>query len=567
MHWIPATLLSVLEPGQVRTVKHGRARIAVFRLADGAVRACDDRCPHEGYPLSQGTVAGAVLTCQYHNYKFDLTDGACLMGEEPVAVVPVRIEGDQVYVDVAEPDRSEEVPRRWRSLDAALDDRRIGQAARDAVRLLALGVAPAEIAAHAAARDGARAEYGATHALPVAAEALRLVPHLPGMQAARALAPALELAAESTSRRPEHSPGVAVDPGPRDGFTERLRAAVEAEDAATADALIRGAVRAGFERDVLEPALLRIVSDHLLDYGHGLIYTVKAFDLLDAPSLRGSGPAQAEAILSGLVRELVTATREDLVPTWAPWRRRMAELADELPSFAASRGGLPDREAAVADLVDASPRESVERVLALLRSGVAPAALTDALSLAAAERLLRFDPAHDADVAIQDGWLDVTHLQTFAAAIRDAWARCDHPDLVRLPFQAARLVARVRPLDGPRADVTPREGSTRELVDAIGARDAARAVGLAAGMDPAAVRWPLAELALDPPMTLPIFVAHAIKLVLAACDEASALGDNRPLAGAVRFLASPLRERRVSQRVSEAIALVADGRPPRVLAI
>ncbi|MEZ4237886.1 MAG: Rieske (2Fe-2S) protein [Myxococcota bacterium] len=556
--WIEVGAASSLAPGGVVTVKHGAQRIAVFRTADGEVRATDDRCPHEGYPLSQGTVAGCVLTCQYHNYKFDLRDGACLMGDEALQVVPVRIEGDRIYVDPSGPDPAAERPRRWASLDAALDDDRTAQASRDTVRLLALGVPLAGVAAHVAAWEGERAAYGATHALPLSAEALRLAPHLPGLDAAAALLPALELAGRGSCRRPPH-PRDAADPGPPAAFAERLRAAVEPEDVPQAVALVRGAVRAGFAPEVLQEALLRVASDHLLDYGHGVIYVTKAFDLLGAD---GVDPDDVEGVLAGLVRELATATREDLVPTWAPWRRRVAALG---PLPAGGRGAVPDREAAVAALVGATPREAVEHVLGWLEAGVAVAALWDVVSLAAAERVLRFDVAHDLDPDLADAWLDVTHLLTFAAACRVAWARCPHPELVRLLLQGARLVARMRPLDGPRPPLDPADG---DLVAAIRAGDAAQAVRIAAGCDPEAVRWPLGALALDPPGAgLPIFVAHAVKLSLAGCDEALATGDPRPLAAAVRFLASPKRERRTPQRVREAVRLVAEGRPPRTLAV
>jgi hypothetical protein len=51
------------------------------------VHAFDDKCPHQGYPLSQGTVAGCVLTCQWHNWKFDLAPFFAF----DMSVRPIRI--------------------------------------------------------------------------------------------------------------------------------------------------------------------------------------------------------------------------------------------------------------------------------------------------------------------------------------------------------------------------------------------------------------------------------------------------------------------------------------------
>jgi len=44
---------------------------------DGRVFAIANRCPHEGYPLSEATFGpGCVLTCNWHNWKFDLRRNA-----------------------------------------------------------------------------------------------------------------------------------------------------------------------------------------------------------------------------------------------------------------------------------------------------------------------------------------------------------------------------------------------------------------------------------------------------------------------------------------------------------
>jgi nitrite reductase/ring-hydroxylating ferredoxin subunit len=40
--------------------------------------AIDDACPHRGLSLSTGTLDGAVLTCSWHGYRYDLETGECL---------------------------------------------------------------------------------------------------------------------------------------------------------------------------------------------------------------------------------------------------------------------------------------------------------------------------------------------------------------------------------------------------------------------------------------------------------------------------------------------------------
>jgi vanillate O-demethylase monooxygenase subunit len=46
-------------------------RLALFRLADGNVRAVRDLCPHRGAPLSSGAIREDKLVCAYHGLEFD----------------------------------------------------------------------------------------------------------------------------------------------------------------------------------------------------------------------------------------------------------------------------------------------------------------------------------------------------------------------------------------------------------------------------------------------------------------------------------------------------------------
>ena len=74
-HWVFATSVDELEQSVSLQFRAEGKQIALFKTAQG-YRACDNRCPHEGYPLSQGSVAGeCILTCNWHNWKFDLNSG------------------------------------------------------------------------------------------------------------------------------------------------------------------------------------------------------------------------------------------------------------------------------------------------------------------------------------------------------------------------------------------------------------------------------------------------------------------------------------------------------------
>ena len=559
--WLSAFCLEDLPPGQARLVRHGVDRIAVFHLGDGQLRAIDDRCPHEGYPLCQGQLRGEVLTCCFHNYKFDLRSGACLLGDERVRTWPVRLVDKVVQLDVTPPDPAAELARRWESLDIALLEDRIGQIAREVVRLLALGIAPGALAAAAAAFDGARAPYGSSHTLAVAADAPHLISE--GLAAAGPLVIAFEIAARRSARRAPHPPAHRLDPGDPDTFAARIRARVEAEELEIAEGLLRGALAEGWDRSVLEATFLLLASDHFLDYGHALIYATKVGGLLEHAT-----PEQVTDILCGLLRGITWGTREDTLPAWRGWRRRVEEVAPRLGAWGAQDAEVPDPEALIAALLDGGSRVALDAVLARLDAGVGPSSLARILSDAAARRLLRFDPRHDLDPQVQDTWLAVTHVQTFCHAVQRALEALDHPDLVRLVLQATRMVAMTRPLDLPEDERTlpaPRPGGPEAVIAAIIAGDPESAVAATLGAEPDALWAPLLELILDDPVTRPLYAGHLIKQLPVAFADARQLGDLRPIAALVRFLASPRQERTTARRVREAIALVRDGAVPRRL--
>lgn len=51
--------------------------VVLFRKADGAVAALEDRCPHRGFPLHPGRLIDDTLECGYHGLTFDAA-GRCI---------------------------------------------------------------------------------------------------------------------------------------------------------------------------------------------------------------------------------------------------------------------------------------------------------------------------------------------------------------------------------------------------------------------------------------------------------------------------------------------------------
>src|SRR5262245_31865740 len=180
-------------------------------------------------------------------------------------------------------------------------------------------------------------------------------------------------------------------------------AAMEAEDEAAAVAFVRGALAEGLPPDELERALTRAALAHYADFGHSLIYTFKAFELI-----RRLGPDVRAPLLLSLVRSLIYAIREDLIPEFRDYAGALAG------------GGGDGTAPAAQDYRGLNERRAL--ALTSAHGRAAPLALYQALLGANAHNLLAFDLSLQSrieqPVADNASWLDVTHGVTFAEAVR-----------------------------------------------------------------------------------------------------------------------------------------------------
>ena len=82
----------------------GDTAIAVVRQGDDFY-AIYDECSHAAIPLSEGDVEDCFIECWLHGSRFDLRTGkpSGPPATEPVPTYPVRVDGDDVLVDVASP--------------------------------------------------------------------------------------------------------------------------------------------------------------------------------------------------------------------------------------------------------------------------------------------------------------------------------------------------------------------------------------------------------------------------------------------------------------------------------
>ena len=98
--WVLAARASDLAPGGGHLAEVGGKAIALFEF-EGEVFAVDNRGLHRGGSLAEGSVAGGLVTCPLHGWRFELRTGQC--PARPGAVLetyPVRREGDQIFVGI-----------------------------------------------------------------------------------------------------------------------------------------------------------------------------------------------------------------------------------------------------------------------------------------------------------------------------------------------------------------------------------------------------------------------------------------------------------------------------------
>lgn len=81
--WHPVAASATLASGTLQPARLLEHDLLVWRSADGAVHAWDERCPHRGAQLSLGTIEQDRLVCAYHGWQFDASGQCTLQPAHP----------------------------------------------------------------------------------------------------------------------------------------------------------------------------------------------------------------------------------------------------------------------------------------------------------------------------------------------------------------------------------------------------------------------------------------------------------------------------------------------------
>ena len=173
-----ASLAELREKGRM-IVKLVGKQIVLFQGAE-KIHACNNRCPHEGYPLVEGSLAedgenrNCVLTCNWHNWKFDLESGVTLVGGDELRRYPVKLEGDDVLLDLTDPPAELGGEKALNNLKASFRLHEYDRMAREIARLEKVGGDPLDAVRSAIHWTHDHFEYGMSHAYAAAPDWLAL---------------------------------------------------------------------------------------------------------------------------------------------------------------------------------------------------------------------------------------------------------------------------------------------------------------------------------------------------------------------------------------------------------
>ena len=451
-----AALAEVRRRG-VMVTQAGERAVAVFAAGE-EIHAVDNRCPHMGFPLDRGSVKDGILTCHWHEARFELDSGCTFdLWADDAITYATEVRGDSVWV-ATRPRQARDAAyhrlrlRRGMELDVGLVQ------AKSLISLLSAGeeLAPilAGVVEYAAANVSSFGE-GMVRLTCVA----RLAPYLSRATLYLGLSYAVrQLAAEANAapaRRPRDPLATPAAHGALKGW---LRQWVRTRHRDAVERTLLTGVANELPAEELADLLYGAAAERLYaNTGHLFDACNKALELSDV--LNGAGPPDLLALLAP---SLAAARGEE---EGTPWHHpveiaaavraaegRLAGVASGGPALlpAAAEGAL------VAQLLGDDPLQVIAAVEAALRDGTAPAAVGAAVTRAAGLRLARFATSNE----VSD-WFNPQHTFIFCNAVQRALLRSTASDVVRALLQAAIAVYMDRYLNVPPARLPAERGAAR----------------------------------------------------------------------------------------------------------
>ncbi|WP_440763688.1 Rieske (2Fe-2S) protein [Natronorubrum sp. DTA7] len=428
--------------------------LAVFHH-EGEIRAVNNRCPHMGFPLVEGTVDNGILTCHWHHARFELSCGDTFdPWADDVQTYPTEIRDDTVYVN---PNPPRELPpaEHWADrLETGLEENLRLVVAKSTIGLLDAGVDHREPTATTLEFGARYRESGWGSGLTILGCMANVIDDLAPEDRKRALYTGVRHVASDCAGEPPHfdQPSFSTEDVPFDRLKSWFRDCVEVRDRDGAERCLRTAVASGRSEAELAELIVAGATDHpYLSTGHVLDFANTAFE-----SLEHAGWDHADRALASLVEPLVTASRSDERSAWRQPVDLVALLEDVYGGDVSETRGL---EALVREGVDETwtppeefqaillgdnPEAVVDALADAVREGATSEALAAEVAHAAATRVAQFGTANEFS-----DWNTVHHTFTYANAAHQFARRTDAVECYRGVFDAALNVYLDRFLNTP----------------------------------------------------------------------------------------------------------------------
>ncbi len=97
LDWHKVLDLDALPEGRVTSVTCGHTTLCMTHFK-GTYGALDNKCPHQGGPLGEGSIENGLLRCPWHGWDYDPLSGIAPGYDDGVETFPVEVRDDGVYV-------------------------------------------------------------------------------------------------------------------------------------------------------------------------------------------------------------------------------------------------------------------------------------------------------------------------------------------------------------------------------------------------------------------------------------------------------------------------------------
>ena len=432
--------------------------LAVFRHA-GDHYACDNRCPHMGYPLSEGSVRDGVLICHWHHWEFDLKTGGCFLTTgDDVASFPVEARADgNLYVGIPhgarEAARQRLVDRGKRTLEQGLKDRSAFLIAKAVTALREAGATPREIIQHGLFYGAHKTSEGWSSGVAILTLCASLWDDVDPADHNLFLVHGLVQIANRTSgssrRQRFPFPRASEDPD-LETMKRWFRRYIDLRDRGAAERILLTLHDRGEPPAVLADLVFTAATDfYFTGDGHALDFANKMFEALDYVGWQG-----AHEVLRPIVVDLVVRTRHEETSRWQDAVPVLEDIFGRLDEIWAANQQAVSEDAAELDVAafaqvllgdDFEP--IVAQLEARLRDGVSPLAICRAMTYAGAVRTVRFHLKNEGD------WHDVANIYSYAHALYRAFQLAPSAALLRALFHGAVFLTYLRWLNMPAARV------------------------------------------------------------------------------------------------------------------